>query len=217
MMLRRGLAVTGCCAILASALAVPAVAGSGTRVLKGCANADELFSGHLASQYDSAVVCLISAARRAQGLPAISASPQLGSAATSHSKDEARHGYGVSHNGTDGSTIASRIAASGYHSVAENEAILENVAGLITPYEGVQVLLAGSGSPCSTLLDPRFRDAGGGVAIGGHDLVYLTIDFGLRRGEAPPSHNNRPGASCPHTPALDGFEHAHGIKLTHQR
>jgi uncharacterized protein YkwD len=215
--MRRGGRALGVWGLMMFVFVVPAVAGSGTGVLEGCRNADTPFTGRFAARYDAAVVCLVSAARRAQGLPVISASGQLAGAATGHSADEARHGHGVSHTGSDGSTISARIGAAGYHAGAYNEAILENVAELITPYEGVQILLAGPGFPCSTLLDSRFRDAGAGVGIGAHDLVYLTIDFGLRRGRADASHNGHPGASCPHVPALDGYERAHGIRITRQR
>jgi uncharacterized protein YkwD len=205
------LAVTAAMAALAPAT----LAGSGTAVLSGCANADTPFTGGNAASYDAAVLCLLTAARRIEALPGLTPSSPLMSAAQGHSGDEARQGHGVSHTGSDGSSIGSRIARSGFHAAVYNEAIIENVAPLITPYEGVQVLLAGPGFPCSTLLDPRFREAGAGVAAGAHDLVFLTIDFALRTGESPSSHRSGPAASCPHVPAIDASEKAHGVKLTH--
>ena len=66
---------------------------------------------------ESALLTTINADRRANGLPAIVASPALTRAALRHSRDLAVHDL-VQHEGTDGSTFTTRVAEAGYPGTA---------------------------------------------------------------------------------------------------
>lgn len=150
----------------------------------------------------AAVLCVVNAARKAQGLPAFARSAQLEKAAQGHASDEARKGY-ANHNGRGGSTMASRIRGAGYRFSAYNEALgLEDEGA--SAYDLVRGLVAGKAHPCSAVFDPRFRDIGVGFKVGkapGAPLfktTYLVIDFGLKSGKKPASSKTRPASSCPH-------------------
>jgi uncharacterized protein YkwD len=68
------------------------------------------------------IYTLINAARASNGLPDLTVNPKLVASATAHSIDMACHSL-LSHTGSDGSTIQSRIAAAGYSYTYWNEAI----------------------------------------------------------------------------------------------
>jgi uncharacterized protein YkwD len=70
----------------------------------------------------SQLLNLINAARTANGLTALTLNPKLGASAMSHSIDMACNSS-LSHAGSDGSTIKSRIAAQGYTYSYADEAI----------------------------------------------------------------------------------------------
>ncbi|NOY99434.1 MAG: hypothetical protein GXP40_09595 [Chloroflexi bacterium] len=63
--------------------------------------------------YVDEVLSLINAARADNSLPALTVNPQLAAAAQGHSMDMACNSL-LSHTGSDGSSVASRIAAQGY-------------------------------------------------------------------------------------------------------
>ena len=62
--------------------------------------------------------------------------------------------------------------------------------------------------PCTQIFDPRFRDAGIGVSIGGDGRVNtLAVELGRKAGTRQPSANTRPAATCGHRipkPAITG-------------
>ncbi len=68
---------------------------------------------HSINNEERAMLDLINAYRRQNGLPALSLQRQLGSAARLHSRDQAAH-HIPGHIGSNGSTIKDRIEASGY-------------------------------------------------------------------------------------------------------
>jgi len=95
---------------------VPVTGATGTPAMSGsCSYSD---NPALVSQ----LYTLINAARADNGLPAFTVNPKLVASATAHSIDMACHSL-LSHTGSDGSTIQSRISAAGYTYSYWNEAI----------------------------------------------------------------------------------------------
>lgn len=82
------------------------------------------------------------------------------------------------HDGTDGSTVTSRIEAAGYqpmHTWGENIAM-----GQTTPAQVVSGWLASDGH-CRNIMDPSFKDIGIGYypqQVGARTTPYWTQDFG---------------------------------------
>jgi uncharacterized protein YkwD len=106
------------------------------------------------------------------------ASAQLDAAALAHSRDMARHSR-MSHEGSDGSTPAERVARTEYtwRVVGENVA-----AGPTTPDEVMQGWLA-SPHHCENLMDPRFTELGVGFVFDPRSKsgVYWTQVFAIPR------------------------------------
>ncbi len=74
------------------------------------------------ADFVSQTLALINAARAANGLPALTMSDKLNLAAQSHSEDMACNNF-LSHSGWNGSTVGSRIAATGYTASSTEENI----------------------------------------------------------------------------------------------
>lgn len=72
--------------------------------------------------YESEILTLINNARAAEGLPALSLNVQLQAAADAHSADMACNSL-LSHTGSDGSSVSSRVAAQGYAASSSSEVI----------------------------------------------------------------------------------------------
>jgi uncharacterized protein YkwD len=87
---------------------------------------------------------------------------QLAAAALAHSRDMADHGWlgtqqhpELAHNGSDGSTMVTRIQKAGYNYAY----IGENVAAGQLPSEVVAAWLASPGH-CENIMDPEFKETG---------------------------------------------------------
>jgi uncharacterized protein YkwD len=101
---------------VSSTALIPVTGATGTPTTSGaCTYTD---NPGLVSQ----IYTLINAARASNGLPALTVNPKLVASATAHSIDMACHSL-LSHTGSDGSTIQSRITAVGYSYSYWNEAI----------------------------------------------------------------------------------------------
>ncbi|HEX8206506.1 MAG TPA: CAP domain-containing protein [Solirubrobacteraceae bacterium] len=152
--------------------------------------------------FRAALLCGINAARSQQGLPALKRSPALEKAAQGHAADEAKRRF-ANHNSPGGSTIASRIKRRGYRAAAYNEALGLDVDSS-SAYTLLREMVDERSHPCTAIFDPRFRDAGIGIDIGGaprgapFKVAYLVIDFGLRAGRSQPSRKTGPARTCPH-------------------
>jgi uncharacterized protein YkwD len=124
------------------------------------------------------MVSLINAARTGNGLSALTLNQQLSTAAQSHSEDMACNNF-LRHNGWNGSTPQSRVAATGYVATAVRENIYAQ-----PPQYGGDAQAAVSwwlGDPIhrDTIMDPSMKEIGVGYAaytrsdLGG----YFTVDF----------------------------------------
>lgn len=134
----------------------------------------------LNADYVSQVLNLINQARVANGLSALAVNPALTAAAQAHSQDMACNNF-INHRGSDGSTEASRIAAQGYVSARDDEAIYAAFPD-------------GGGDPASVvnwwlndanhrpvLLAADFTEFGGGYAFVSKSGAggYFTVDFAV--------------------------------------
>jgi uncharacterized protein YkwD len=126
----------------------------------------------------------INAARAANGLPPYVLNDLLTMAAQLHSQDVAEqasrlHGQGegyhtvVSHTGSDGSSAAERVAATGYPAARVSEDIYAGRGG---PQVALSWWLADPDHR-SSILHPIYREIGIGAAPGPEELVVYTLDF----------------------------------------
>ncbi|MFN4284258.1 MAG: CAP domain-containing protein [Alphaproteobacteria bacterium] len=102
----------------------------------------------------------VNAARVAEGLTPLAANARLDAAACRQAKDlggRALHDVeSLSHQGSDGSTLADRLRDAGYAFRAAAENL---VAGVADPEEAVRLWLASDGHR-RNILTPDFREAG---------------------------------------------------------
>jgi uncharacterized protein YkwD len=98
--------------------AVATSAGTAKAAATGPASCKYVISG----SYPGEIARLINQARTGAGLPALTVSSQLASAAQGHSNDMACFSL-LSHSGSNGSTVGQRIAAAGYSASYSEEMI----------------------------------------------------------------------------------------------
>lgn len=136
----------------------------------------------------SSVLCLVNRVRKHYGLPRLRYNLDLRRSATGHSNDMVANGY-FSHFGTGGSTPSGRITRAGYLTRARSYFLGEDLAGGDGRRYGspLGIFRSWMHSPPhrANILDPRFHDAGVGVARGfplggGPNSATYTIDFGTR-------------------------------------
>ena len=127
----------------------------------------------------SQTLSLINAARSANGLPALTANDKLNTAAQSHSEDMACNSF-LNHNGWNGSTPDSRIAAAGYAA----STIRENIFAQPPQYGGNPQAAMDwwMNDPIhrDAILDPKVKEIGIGYAAYARSELggYFTVDFG---------------------------------------
>ncbi len=181
----------------ALAVSVPAAhSGSVIPTAPVCADSYLYFApGISLSDYRASVLCLVNGARKAQGLPALARSAALErvgqqQAAKFAATGRASHGRSVA-------DIGRRFSLRGYRAAAFDEAFAVRPPGA-SPYAFLSEMLSLRRSPCSQILDPRFRDAGVGVSAKRGVVTTLAIELGLRAGARRPSANRGAARSCPH-------------------
>jgi uncharacterized protein YkwD len=123
-----------------------------------------------------AVVSAINNHRAQQGLPALTVNPLLIQAAQAHSIDMACNQL-FNHNGTNGSTPASRVAAAGYSA----SGVTENVYGSYPPLDGPGVVAWWATDQLDTrhnanLLTTKYSEIGVGYAFY-DNFGYYVVDF----------------------------------------
>ncbi len=125
-------------------------------------------------QFEQRVIALVNQQRAANGLPALAYNAQVGAAARAHSQDMASHDF-MSHTGSNGSNVGTRLTAAGYRWTAWAENV---AAGQPTPDEVVADWMGSSGHRAN-ILSTRAREVGAGfVAMNGTQwLNYWTLDF----------------------------------------
>jgi uncharacterized protein YkwD len=113
-----------------------------------------------------------------QAAPALRLATTLNEAALAHALDMLRYGY-FDHNGHDGSSPGTRVAASGYRYQTVGENIAE---GPQTPQEVVQGWIDSPGH-CQNIMNPRFTDMGLGFAANssGRPRIEWVQDFAMPR------------------------------------
>jgi uncharacterized protein YkwD len=107
-----------------------------------------------AATTEAGLLPLINRFRATEGLPPLSANPALSGAALTHAFDMAANGF-VSHTGTDGSSVGTRVRAAG----CNWSAVAENIAVGLTDASGVVVDWTRSPSQRRNLVD-EFTDFG---------------------------------------------------------
>jgi Cysteine-rich secretory protein family len=115
----------------------------------------------------------INQARADANLPALSRNAQLDAAAQGHADDLLRHGAQLGHSGSDGSTIAQRIARAGYNAAAEGE----NWASYRSLDLVVNFWLTDPPHRYN-ILNANFREIGIGVAMRANGGLIIVTDFG---------------------------------------
>lgn len=112
-----------------------------------------------ASQYDFELLRLTNLERQKFGLAPLRLSRQLNQAAQYHAYDMARNNY-FSHTGLNGSTMVSRVKATGYYysSIGENIA-----AGGSTPAKTIRQWMNSYGHR-KNILNPNYREIGFGYS-----------------------------------------------------
>jgi uncharacterized protein YkwD len=165
----------------------PAATASSSGSAAACPYSGQSPSNLTSAQAEQSVGCLINKARRQNGARRLAVDPRLASAARGHSAAMDASNF-FSHDG-DGSMI-DRVRASGYLAGASTWMVGENICWGSgrqgSPKATVARWMASPGHR-STMLSPRFRDIGVGVAIGspvaggGANAAIYTADFGLSR------------------------------------
>ncbi len=153
-----------------------------------CANATEVPSVADVAAARATVLCLVNRERTARGLRALRANRLLDRAAARHSADMVRHGY-FDHTSPAGSTLTSRVTASGYLGHTRAWMAGENIAWgdgpLGTPAAIVDAWMHSPGHRAN-ILRRQFREVGTGVVAGvpvddaGLAGATYTQDFGTR-------------------------------------
>jgi uncharacterized protein YkwD len=128
--------------------------------------------------FEEEVVRLINEARRAKGVPPLSISPALTSAAYSHSSHMRDQGC-FSHQCEGEASASSRACEAGYEPYGWGACYIGETiaAGFQTPASVVDAWLASSGH-YGILLDSALREIGVGYVSGGSYGYYWTADFG---------------------------------------
>jgi uncharacterized protein YkwD len=130
------------------------------------------------AEYITQMLGLINSARSVAGLPAVSLNAQLSAAAQAHSADMACNSL-LSHTGSQGSTLKSRLAAQGYTASFQVENIYAqppNFGG--NPQAAMDWWLADA-THRDAILDARVIEVGLGYAfVQGSELGgYFTVDL----------------------------------------
>ncbi len=130
------------------------------------------------SDFQTQVLELVNAERQKVGAPPLQLNDKLGQAAQRHAEDMAKNNF-VSHDGSDGSTIQSRIEEAGY----DYSAFAENVAGGQSTPEAVLKSWLNSSGHRRNILNPDYKEIGIGYAKDSSSdyTHYWTQVFGTSR------------------------------------
>jgi uncharacterized protein YkwD len=172
--------------VLAAAAALALAATPPPAQAGACAGAARAAQHAPVTNVRGAVLCLVNGERRRHGLRAVRANPALGRAAARHSADMVRRGF-FDHVSPTGSTLTSRVRASGYLRGARGwslgEAIASAAGSMASPATIVDSWM-NSPPHRAILLGRGFRHMGIGVATGtpagDKDGATFTLDAGRR-------------------------------------
>lgn len=169
----------------AAALALPA----GARAGSACAAADDLPAGGSGKAAARATLCLVNQQRTSRGLKPLTAQGALRRIAQRYAEEMVEHRFFAHDSAVTGSTLESRVRASGYLRGARSWRVGENLAWgegeRATPRYAVTSWMR-SPHHKANILQRSFRHLGIGIAPGapaaadGPAATYVT-DFGMRR------------------------------------
>jgi uncharacterized protein YkwD len=166
-------------------LLVTVAAGAGpASAATVCASADGPTAQTSTVALGNAALCLVNQERTARGLTPLKANRRLGKAANGHASDMVSKNY-FSHDSLSGGTFVDRIRKAGYMRRRGLPSLGEDLAWgsgeLGTPREIVQGWMNSPGHRAN-ILNPKFHEAGMGVAFGdvgaGSDGITYALDFG---------------------------------------
>jgi uncharacterized protein YkwD len=165
------------------AFAVPETASAQSPGPSACAGSSLVPAIGATAPVAQAVLCLINQQRATAGLPALNDAPLLDAAAGAYAAQMVAQDF-FDHTAPDGTTFASRIAATGYAFTSAGENIGYG-SGLDTTAAAMVAAWMGSAPHRANILEPSFGDLGVGVAPaapgGGAGATYVA-DFGSRSG-----------------------------------
>lgn len=127
-----------------------------------------------ASTWQDQMLAAVNAQRAAAGAPSLVMCGRLVLAAQLHSQDQAATNT-MSHTGSNGSTLSSRMAAIGYTGWT---ALGENVAAGYGSVDSVMSGWMNSSGHRANILNPNFTHAGFGRADSSRGTPYWTQNFG---------------------------------------
>ncbi|KAG7389386.1 hypothetical protein PHYPSEUDO_010514 [Phytophthora pseudosyringae] len=144
------------------------------------ANSTAHYLEEAATDYQTAMLYAVNKERAARGLPKLCNNIKMQKAAQVHSTDMARRNY-LSHTGSDGSTMTSRVQAAGYHWTA----VAENVAAGQAAVTSVMSSWMSSSGHRANILSTKFKMFGCGYAYSSSSKYshYWTQDFAAGSGE----------------------------------
>lgn len=137
-------------------------------------------SASLISQLEHKAFEILNEKRKENGLPPIQWSEDMAKVARLHSENMAKYKF-FSHEGQDGSMVNDRADALGF---SKWRAIGENIAynrGYDNPVEFACQRWMQSPSHRENILNPRWKEAGVGVAVTAEGTYYFTQVFVLRK------------------------------------
>jgi uncharacterized protein YkwD len=152
-----------------------------------CANADLVPNAGNLDAVRAAILCLHNQIRDRSGMSLLTFNGKLRQAAEGHSAEMVQGGY-FEHTSPSGSTMVSRILASGFVRADQGWLLGENLewgtGSMATPRGAVDAWMNSAGHRAN-ILNRGFRQMGIGISLGvptgGSDGVTVTVDFGTRR------------------------------------
>ena len=162
-----------------------AFAGSPAQAATACPSASAAPQVENLSQIEGTVLCLVNRQRTSRGLSRLKRNGRLDKAAVKYSRQMVSQNF-FSHVSPGGSTMKSRIKATGYLSGARGWSIGENLAWGTGRYATADEIVEGwmnSPGHRANILQPAFKEIGIGVALGAPDHdggATYTTDFGTR-------------------------------------
>ncbi len=122
----------------------------------------------------SSMIFQVNVQRAGSGLPPLAWCPALGRASIAHSDDQAVHNT-MTHTGSDGSDLSTRMARAGYNGW---NTIGENVAAGYPSDSAVLYAWMMSPGHAANILNPSYTHMGSGYAYSRDGTRYWTQDFG---------------------------------------
>ncbi len=165
-------------------LTAVAAGASPASAATGCASADVPPAQASTVRLGNVALCLVNQERTSRGLKPLKLNKRLTKAATRHARDMVAKGY-FSHDTLGGGDFVDRIRKAGYMAPRAFPTLGEDLAwgsgSLGTPRSIVQGWMESPGHR-ENILEPKFREAGMGVAYGdpgaGEDGATYALDFG---------------------------------------